>query len=103
MTFLRHLVLPGMHRVTVETERGSEWWAHDTADGSWIRLVPLGGETLTVEQSGPRELWPVLTELVENWCEQGKPPSNRSGLTVEPDGTHTVWLDNPQRPIRTLE
>ncbi|KGI81512.1 hypothetical protein IL38_11290 [Actinopolyspora erythraea] len=103
VTFLRHLVLPGMHRVTVETERGSEWRAHDTTDGSWIRLVPGDGDTLTVEQSGPRELWPVLTELVETWCEHGKPPPNRYGLTVAPDGSHTVWLDTPQRPVLTLE
>ncbi|SFT32916.1 hypothetical protein SAMN04487904_101130 [Actinopolyspora lacussalsi subsp. righensis] len=24
-------------------------------------------------------------------------------LTMGPDGTHTVWLDTPQRPVRTLE
>ncbi|GAA3058241.1 methyltransferase domain-containing protein [Kitasatospora albolonga] len=52
-----------------------------------------------VRQSGPRRLWDEVTAARSWWLEDGRPDLTRFGVTVDPDGTQTVWLDDPDHPV----
>ncbi|WP_158889475.1 methyltransferase domain-containing protein [Amycolatopsis anabasis] len=69
---------------------------HDVASGSWARVdvVPPGPEFI-VRQLGSRRLWNEAESAYRWWLDHGKPEPKRYGLSVAPDGTQTVWLDEP--------
>nr|WP_042188924.1 methyltransferase domain-containing protein [Kibdelosporangium sp. MJ126-NF4]CEL18545.1 Protein-L-isoaspartate O-methyltransferase [Kibdelosporangium sp. MJ126-NF4]CTQ98029.1 Protein-L-isoaspartate O-methyltransferase (EC 2.1.1.77) [Kibdelosporangium sp. MJ126-NF4] len=68
-------------------------------DGSWAR-VSLTDRTVT--ETGDTPLWSEVEWAYEQWTAAGQPPWDRLGLTVAPDGTHQVWVDNPNSSHRWL-
>lgn len=80
----------------------ADWWVRepagmvvrivDAADMSWVRIDAGSPQVL---QGGPRRLWDEIEALYEQWCQLGAPARERFGLTVTPDGIHTLWLDDP--------
>ncbi|TCP54876.1 protein-L-isoaspartate(D-aspartate) O-methyltransferase [Tamaricihabitans halophyticus] len=77
-----------------------QWTYLESAGGSWarVRINADNGGRRTVVQGGPRRLWDVLEAEHQHWTRLGRPDWSRFGLTVTPEGEHTVWLDNPERP-----
>jgi protein-L-isoaspartate O-methyltransferase len=84
------LVLPyeGIHLVDDTT---TVWL--DPRDRSW---AVLDDRRNLVTQGGPRRLWDHVEKLYEQWCQLGGPNRERFGLTVQPDGRHWLWLDEPE-------
>lgn len=79
------------------TETGPQWTSLTTSDGSWahIRIAPASDGTREVRQGGPLRLWDALEAAYQDWTDVGRPDWQRFGLTVQPGGMHTVWLDRP--------
>ncbi len=75
---------------------GSGMWVCDHAGTSWVRVYPYGTSWM-IEQGGPRSIWDEFEEALEEWSRLGEPEPGRFGLVVEPDGSHRVWLDEPER------
>ncbi|MER0243157.1 methyltransferase domain-containing protein [Streptomyces sp. HSW2009] len=76
---------------------------HDPATQSWARITMLDVRLARLDHDGPRELWNERAALLNEWVEQGRPGLDRYGLTVTPEGEHTLWLDsatNPRWPLR---
>lgn len=69
----------------------------DISDRSWAHVEAASQE---VTQGGPRRLWDEVEALYEEWCRVGAPNRRRFGLTVQPDGTHTLWLDDSESECR---
>ncbi|MPZ83137.1 MAG: methyltransferase domain-containing protein [Actinophytocola sp.] len=67
----------------------NSWVCHTTTDG-----------THSVRQGGPVRLWDVIEDARGEWERLGEPVRERFGLSVDRDGTHTVWLDEPTSPYR---
>ncbi|WP_406285839.1 protein-L-isoaspartate O-methyltransferase family protein [Embleya sp. NBC_00896] len=78
------------------------FWLFDTDITSWATAdyVP-GADTFEIAQSGPRHLWTELETAWRWWDNQDRPDFDRFGLTVHPDGTEQVWLDDPSHPVPT--
>lgn len=64
----------------------------DAGDRSWTLM---DWDRSTVIQGGPRRLMDEQASLLAGWKALGSPPRQRFGLTVAPNGTHTLWLDDP--------
>jgi protein-L-isoaspartate O-methyltransferase len=84
--------------------RGAErsvWLYGLGGDRSWAAAVLRAGraETSPVHQSGPRRLWDELETAHAWWVARGRPAVGRFGLTVDPYGRHTAWLDAPERTV----
>lgn len=60
-------------------------------DLSWA-LLDVEGHVI---QGGPRRIWDRCEELYEVMEQAGRPGRDRFGLTVRPDGSQFVWLDDP--------
>ncbi|GAA3430803.1 ATP-grasp peptide maturase system methyltransferase [Kutzneria kofuensis] len=88
--FFAGLSLP--HVVAWSGARGETWLAH--ADGSWACYARH-----SVREGGPRRLWSIAEATHEQWLALGRPPRERFGLTVGPDGQE-FWLDSPESPDR---
>ncbi len=74
---------------------------HDVRSHSWSRVTLVRGQDpWTVHQYGPRRLWDEVDAAYIWWRDAGKPTPDRYGLTVTPDGTHTVWIDAPDSEHR---
>jgi protein-L-isoaspartate(D-aspartate) O-methyltransferase len=72
---------------------------HDVRSQSWARgHARAGANPWTVHQLGPRRLWDEVDAAYTWWRAAGEPTPDRYGLTVAPDGTHTVWLETPYGP-----
>ncbi len=70
------------------------------ADGAWCAVGPpdrRGHRTVT--WGGPRCLWDDVERAHAVWRDHRRPGWDRLGLTVTPDGSHTVWLDRPDAPL----
>lgn len=61
-------------------------------DGSWAR-VNLGDRR--VIEGGAVSLWESVEWAYARWVDAGRPGWDRLGLTVTPDGDHSVWVDDP--------
>ncbi|MGW2863325.1 methyltransferase domain-containing protein [Streptomyces sp. NPDC001205] len=74
------------------------------ADGSSATVDYDGqqSEEFTVTQTGPRALWTETENAYARWAQLGRPAVDRHGLTLTPDGTHHVWIDQPGTVITTL-
>lgn len=74
------------------------------ASGAWARMAPHGAHGARLDHDGPehRNLWGERLVLIEAWFHAGHPGPDRYGLTVAPNGTHTLWLDSPDGPSWVL-
>ncbi|WP_049572734.1 hypothetical protein [Streptomyces sp. SBT349] len=70
----------------------------DRTDGSWARLVRRGGGAVDIDSGGPRDLIGELTPLLTHWAENDRPGPGSYGLTIHPDGHHTLWFTTPDGP-----
>jgi methyltransferase of ATP-grasp peptide maturase system len=64
------------------------------ADGSWAYQTVTPDGASVVRQSGPTDLWALLENAHTEWDRLGRPPRQRFGLTVGPEG-HALWLESP--------
>lgn len=65
-------------------------------DGSWAcQVADENGRS--VAQHGPHRLWDELEAAHRDWESLGRPPREAFGLTVSPDGRHTLWCGDPGR------
>lgn len=98
---LRSLVLPTVRQIGPVSVDGSYRWI-DTATGAWSRLTPAGGDHADLAEGGPRSVYDDIAALHTEWNEHGRPEITRYGLTIQPDGTHLLWLDDPDHKLRVL-
>jgi methyltransferase of ATP-grasp peptide maturase system len=90
--FLVALFMPGVQPFGFRPSEGRlQQWLF-ASDGSWAchRI-----ESGTVEQYGERRLWDEIEAIRLLWLQLGQPTRDRFGLTVNSDGVHALWLDNP--------
>lgn len=68
-----------------------------TPDGSVAEVATTdhGNGTRDVRQAGPTRLWDAYETAHTDWNRLGRPDWDRLGLTINANGTHTVWVDNP--------
>lgn len=98
---LIRLQLPTLEVVPVYDEAGNTTYClYDPAREARTR-ARLHGETATVTTQGPN-LWDDLHAVVTSWTAAGRPELTRYGLTVHPDGSHDLWLDDPDKITSTL-
>lgn len=84
--FFAGLALPDVS--PVRDEDGRIGLVHP--DGSWVRQR----ERAEIAQGGPRALWDLAERAYLEWCDLGKPASERFGVDI--DGEHQeFWLDSP--------
>ncbi|MFK8911694.1 methyltransferase domain-containing protein [Streptomyces sp. YS-3] len=86
---------PGVEGVT------SRLWLATTDATSWAAVDRDGRRDgrFTVWEYGPRRLWTEVEAAYEWWLRAGGPGPDRFGMTVTPDGRHTLWLDSPDEPV----
>lgn len=53
-------------------------------------------------QAGETPLWTRVERAYQLWVDLGGPSWDRLGLTVTPDGLHSVWLDEPSGDHRWI-
>jgi methyltransferase of ATP-grasp peptide maturase system len=73
-----------------------------TPDGSWAEVALSGDGTHQVAEGGARRLWRIIEQAHARWDRLGRPGWERFGLTVTPEGAHTVWLDEPGHAVATF-
>lgn len=88
---LAALRLPGVTSLWFEPDTGPQRWLL-ADDGSWAYVEQT---TQTVAQHGARRLWHEVERLHQRWCDTGRPPRQRFGLSVTGTGAHRFWLDHP--------
>lgn len=90
----------GFHHMIFTPDDGgpTQTWLADRAD-SWVCHTSNDDGTHTVRQGGPARLWDRIEAAHHEWHQLGEPARERFGLTVDPDGTHTLWLDEPHSPF----
>lgn len=92
--FLAHLDLPRGVVSGLELDPVSRQPVASTLsapDGSWAR-VDLSDRTVT--EAGETPLWVSVERAHWLWDSLGRPGWDRLGLTVTPDGSHRLWLDD---------
>jgi protein-L-isoaspartate O-methyltransferase len=98
------LALPGLEVTGPLLDDGDDTLWLSTPDGSWaVAYVPQGASwsDSAVEEHGPRGLWAIAEDAYAAWIAAGQPALDRYGVTVEADGTHRIWLDDPARVVTT--
>ncbi|MGH3521100.1 MAG: ATP-grasp peptide maturase system methyltransferase [Haloechinothrix sp.] len=76
----------------------TQTWLADRTD-AWVCHTSSDGDNAHhVRQGGPSRLWDRIEAAHDEWRSLGEPTRDRFGLTVEPDGAHTTWLDEPNGP-----
>lgn len=99
------LALPGLEASGPLLEDGDDTVWLTTPDGSWaVAYVPQGAswDHGTVEQFGPRDIWTIAEDAYAAWNAAGQPDLDRYGVTVEADGTHRIWLDEPGNEVAVM-
>lgn len=91
LTALAALVMPDLQRLTEKGREGFTVWA-DASTRSWVRLDTRRKTTF----GGSRELLGELDVVYIWWALAQRPEPDRWGLTITPDGTHTLWADTPR-------
>lgn len=46
---------------------------------------------------------PSWKPLLTHWVGAGRPSVDRYGLSVDTDGAHTLWLDEPANEVGSLQ
>lgn len=93
------LISPGVAHIGFHPEgSGYQFWLLAT-DDAWACLHKDRRE---VEQGGSRRLWDGLEQAHANWQTWGRPSRERFGVTIQADGTHDLWLDDPARIVAVL-
>ncbi len=96
--FFASLALPGNHlghgMVLDDAGRVPATDRYTAEDGSWCEVDRT--RPSTVRTAGPTPLLDILLDARARYLALGSPAWDRFGLTVTPDGTHTVWLDAPE-------
>lgn len=101
VAFLRKLLLPRLHYALISSDDGtSTYYLYDPSSNAWARATREAGRAVVTGDG--RNLWSDLIDLVTSWNEHGKPTIDQHGLTVRPDGTHLLWLDEPDNEIAVL-
>ena len=101
--FLPSLSQPSVKTITLKNDSGQEMsclWEPSTS--SWARITLLDVRTAQLEHGGPRDLWAEREPLLTHWVSAGHPSVDRYGLTVDKDGAHTLWLDEPANEVGAL-
>ncbi|MGW6600643.1 methyltransferase domain-containing protein [Streptomyces sp. NPDC055036] len=101
--FLPSLAHPTVKTIILRDDSGQEircLWEPRTS--SWARIKLLEVRTAQLEHGGPRDLWAEREPLLSHWVNVGRPGVDRYGLTVDEDGMHTLWLDEPENEVLTL-
>lgn len=82
----------------------SRLWLATTDATSWAAVDWDGrdDDRFAVWEHGPRRLWAEVEAAYRWWTAAGRPGPERFGMTITPDGTHTAWLDTPDRPVPTV-
>lgn len=90
--FVAAVAVPGLSEMW---DRDGGWYAvsHDPSR-SWARAESTATGAV-VNQDGPRRLWGELERAHDWWVTAGRPAHDSLGLTVTPDYTHTLWVDQP--------
>jgi methyltransferase of ATP-grasp peptide maturase system len=85
----------GWHRVNAPdgSDEFTIWLLGLTGERSWASVDFEGPAPYAVEQYGPRRLWDEVEASYRWWQQAGRPPTDRFGLTVGPDGQQ-LWLDS---------
>jgi protein-L-isoaspartate O-methyltransferase len=69
-------------------------------DSSWARVdCEPDADQYRVQQAGSRRLWQETETAYLRWLAIGGPDRDRFGLTIHPDGRHTIWIDMPNNPV----
>ncbi|ASO20863.1 protein-L-isoaspartate(D-aspartate) O-methyltransferase [Actinoalloteichus hoggarensis] len=100
---LRALVHPDVHKVIRHDGGGEAHVLGDPATGSWARARFIGSSRAAIVHGGVRDLWDDYMRIAQLWNEHGRPEPARYGLTITPDGVHTLWLDCPEHPVLVLD
>lgn len=101
--FLSALVHPTVKAIVLTNDSGHEThclWEPRTS--SWARITLLDVRTAQLEHGGPRDLWAEREPLLTHWVNAGHPSVDRYGLTVDEDGAHALWLDEPANEVGAL-
>lgn len=103
IAFLRSLLLPGVTYVgrNVANEAPRVILV-DPVSESWAVATAAGNGKAVLTESGPRQLWDELIMLFAEWNDLARPAPDQYGLTVRWDGTHVLWLHEPDRTVRVL-
>ncbi|MFE4611611.1 methyltransferase domain-containing protein [Streptomyces niveus] len=102
--FLPSLAHPTVKTIVLKDDSGREMrclWEPQTE--SWARITPLDVRTAQLDHQGPRDLWAELEPLLTHWVSAGRPSVDRYGLSVDTDGAHILWLDEPANEVGSLQ
>jgi protein-L-isoaspartate(D-aspartate) O-methyltransferase len=93
--FLGSVIHPDTEDLTLTDESGhTVHTITQPATGAWARLTQHSPDEARVDFEG-RDLWAERFALIDAWSDAGRPGPEQYGLTVTPDGGHTLWLDAP--------
>ncbi|MCG0284445.1 hypothetical protein [Streptomyces sp. PSAA01] len=96
--FLASLLHPAVNDFALVDDEGQQIRClFDPVSSSWARITMTGTGIMTarLDHGGPRDLWAEREPLLTQWRDAGRPGHERYGLTVSPEGVHTLWLDEP--------
>ncbi|MGW2324832.1 methyltransferase domain-containing protein [Streptomyces sp. NPDC001700] len=94
--FLASLLHPQVDDFVLTNDGQQTRCLFEPRTSSWARITMTGARTARLDHGGPRDLWAEREPLLTHWQEAGRPGHERYGLTVAPDGAHTLWLDGPK-------
>ncbi|MFF2119106.1 protein-L-isoaspartate(D-aspartate) O-methyltransferase [Kitasatospora sp. NPDC058184] len=102
-SFVVGLAVPDAYYRRSDGDGMTTLWLFDTGVTSWATVDFVNGaERYEVRQSGPRRMWSEVEDVVHWWEKQGRPGFDRFGLTVDTDGGHRAWLDEPANPLPSV-
>ncbi|GAA2334617.1 methyltransferase domain-containing protein [Streptomyces cuspidosporus] len=94
--FLASMLHPGVSDFALADDDGRQIRClFDPVTESWARITMTGVTSARLDHGGPRDLWAEREPLLRHWRDAGRPGHERYGLTVTPDGGHSLWLDEP--------
>jgi hypothetical protein len=98
---LIQLAMPEVMRFGLDKPTGLSRCLVDPVTRSWAR-ADIDVDEATIHQSGERRLWNEVEDLSALWLEAGRPRCDQLGLTIDPDGTHHLWVGKPENQIMVL-
>ncbi|MEU3185789.1 methyltransferase domain-containing protein [Streptomyces sp. NPDC006923] len=67
---------------------------YESRTSSWARITSLDVQMAHLEHGGPRDLWAEREPLLTHWAENGRPASDRYGLSATSE-EHRLWFETP--------